>query len=79
MDAWRTNAMMIGTKQAAAILGLPPGTLAKAVWDGRVAAPAKAPGGAYVWTLDDLRRASWALLHRELDESAAAGREAMTA
>jgi hypothetical protein len=58
---------VIGTKQAAAILGVRPSTVAKAVWDGRIAPPTKGPGGAYIWTDADLRRAAWALLGRDLD------------
>ena len=61
---------MIGTKQAAAVLGMRPGTLTRAVWEGRIAAPDKGPGGAFVWTETDLRRAAWALLGRDLDEVA---------
>ena len=61
---------MIGTKQAAAILGVRPGTLTRAIWEGRVPQPAKGPGGAFVWTETDLRRAAWALLGRDLDEVA---------
>lgn len=59
---------MIGTKQAAKILGVRPGTLTRAVWEGRVPQPAKGPGGAFVWIETDLRRAAWALLGRDLDE-----------
>jgi hypothetical protein len=66
---------MIGTKQAAAILGLRPGTLTRAVWEGRVQPPAKGPGGAYIWTEADLRRAAWALLGRDLDDTASARKE----
>ena len=66
---------MIGTKQAAAVLGMRPGTLTRAVWDGRVPQPTKGPGGAFVWTEMDLRRAAWALLGRDLDE-VRKGREA---
>jgi hypothetical protein len=61
---------MIGTKQAAAILGVRPGTLTRAVWEGRITPPHKGPGGAFVWTETDLRRAAWALLGRDLDEVA---------
>ncbi len=61
---------MIGTRQAAVILGLRPGTLTRAVWEGRLEPPAKGPGGAYVWTEADLRRAAWAMLGRDLDEVA---------
>jgi hypothetical protein len=66
---------MIGTKQAAAILGLRPGTLTRAVWEGRVQPPAKGPGGAYIWTDADLRRAAWALLGRDLDDTVSARME----
>ncbi len=54
---------MIGTKQAAAILGVRPGTLTRAIWEGRIPAPAKGPGGAYVWSRRDIERASWVLRH----------------
>jgi len=63
---------MIGTRQAAVILGLRPGTLTRAVWEGRLEPPAKGPGGAYVWTEMDLRRAAWALLRRDLGDMATA-------
>ena len=61
---------MMGTKQAAVRLGIRPGTLTRAVWDGRVSQPTKGPGGAFVWTEEDLRRAAWALLGRDLDDLA---------
>lgn len=61
---------MIGTKQAAAILGVKPGALTRAVWEGRVPPPPKGPGGAFVWAETDLRRAAWAMLGRDLDEVA---------
>jgi hypothetical protein len=60
---------MIGTKQAAAILGVRPGTLTRAVWEDRVSPPAKGPGGAFVWTEMDLRRAAWALLGHDLNDA----------
>jgi len=63
--------MMIGTKEAARILGLKPGTLARAIWDERFQPPAKGPGGAFVWTEADLRRAAWTLLKRDLGERVA--------
>ena len=61
---------MISTVQAASVLGIRPGTLAKAVWDGRVSAPAKGPGGAYHWTIHDIERASLRLLGRSLTDAA---------
>jgi hypothetical protein len=59
---------MIGTKQAAEILGVKPGALTRAVWENRLPAPEKGPGGAFVWSREDLQRAAWALWERELDE-----------
>ena len=52
------------TRQAARILGITPVRLAKAVWDGRVPAPEKSPSGNFLWAVDDVERASWALLRR---------------
>jgi hypothetical protein len=59
-----------GTRQAAQLLGIPPNRLNRAVWDGRLAPPAKAPSGAFLWTEMDIRRAAWALLRRDLDDVA---------
>ncbi|MEI7836728.1 MAG: hypothetical protein WCK05_10005 [Planctomycetota bacterium] len=60
--------MQRSTKQVAEVLGIPPGRLARAVWDRRVAAPGKGPGGDYQWTLGDIRRASWVMLRRDYRE-----------
>ena len=57
-----------GTRQVAEVLGVSPSRLSRAVWDQRFPAPAKGPGGAYLWMEADIRRASWALLGRDLDE-----------
>lgn len=59
---------LIGTREAAALLGVKPSRLSKAVWDNRLAEPARAPGGAFVWSEHDLRRAARALLGRNLDD-----------
>ena len=59
------------TRQAAKRLGISVSRLARAIWDERFQAPTKGPGGAFIWTDDDLRRASWALLGHDLDEVAA--------
>lgn len=60
----------LSTVEAAFVLNLRPGTLARAVWDGRVGAPAKGPGGAYHWSRDDLVRASWRLYGHNLSDAA---------
>jgi len=44
------------------------GKLTKAIWDGRVDPPAKSPSGAYLWTMDDIERASWQLLGKALEK-----------
>ena len=61
----------VNTKGAARILGVPPGTLYRAVWDERLDPPPRGVSGTFEWGREDLRRASWALLHREWDEAAA--------
>lgn len=53
-----------GTKNVAEKLGLKPQTLNMAIWQGRVTPPAKGPAGNFLWTDEDINRASWALLHR---------------
>ena len=54
----------LNTKRAAKVLGVKTCTLAHAVWDERIKAPQKGPGGAYIWTEKDIGRASWVLLHK---------------
>ena len=56
------------TRDVARMLGLNPSRLARAIWDGRLAAPAKAPGGAYLWTPQDIERASWLLRRRDASD-----------
>lgn len=51
---------LIGTKQAAKILGVTVSRLHQAVWLEKFSAPAKMNGG-YIWTEEDLRRAYRAL------------------
>jgi len=53
-----------GTREVAKILNVRPHTLTAAIWNGRVDPPQKSPGGEFLWTEDDIERASWALLHR---------------
>ena len=57
----------MSTREVARALGLNPSRLARAVWAGRIEAPARGPGGAFYWTEADIRRASWALLGHDLD------------
>lgn len=51
------------TRQVARLLGLAPDSLTRAVWNSRVLPPPKGPSGNYLWTIDDIERAAWAL-HR---------------
>lgn len=60
----------LSTVEAAQVLGLKAGTLAKAVWDRRIPAPTKGPGACYHWTLSDIERASEKLLGHGLSEPA---------
>lgn len=53
-----------GTRQVAKILNIRPHTLTAAIWNGRVDPPQKSPGGEFLWTEEDIERASWILLHR---------------
>jgi len=55
------------TRDVAKILGINPSRLARAIWDGRLDAPERSPGGAFLWTEHDTRRASWVLLGRDFD------------
>ncbi len=52
------------TRQVALLLGIKPDLLQRAIWQTRVDAPMKGPSGQYLWTMDDIQHASWALLHR---------------
>ena len=59
--------MFYGTQQVAKILDVRPSRLTRAIWEQRFSPPAKGPGGAFVWSEHDIRRAAWVLLHRTLD------------
>ena len=52
------------TRQAALKIGVKPDTLNKAIWQNRISPPPKGPSGCYLWTDEDINRASWALVHR---------------
>ena len=71
------------TRQAAKLLGIRPSALSRAIWEGRLGEPPRSPSGAFLWRWQDLERASWVLLRRDLDDvlaereqSAAGGRTA---
>ena len=57
-----------GTRQVASILGVSTSRLARAIWDQRFDPPKKGPGGAFLWTDEDIRRACWSMLGRDLDD-----------
>jgi hypothetical protein len=54
----------LSTRNVARLLGVSVSLLTKAVWSGRVDPPQKSPSGNFLWTHDDVERASWVLLHR---------------
>jgi len=56
------------TRDVARLLGISVSRLARAVWEGRVNAPMKGPGGAYLWNRQDIERASWVLRRRSADD-----------
>ena len=56
------------TREVAKLLGVTPGAIQQAIWHGRLDAPSKGPGEAFLWTLADINRASWVLLHRAFAE-----------
>jgi len=62
-----TGMQDLSTVQVARLLGVKPGRLGGAVWNGRLPRPAKVHSGAFLWQEIDTRRACWALLHRDLD------------
>lgn len=53
-----------GTKEVATMLGIRPQTISTAIWNNRIEPPQKSPSGQYLWTIDDIQRLSWALLHK---------------
>jgi hypothetical protein len=56
------------TREVARLLGISASRLARAVWDQRFAAPSKGPGGAFLWTAEDIERASWLLRRRDASD-----------
>jgi len=56
------------TRNVARLLGIGTSRLSRAIWDGRLPAPEKGPGGAYFWSDDDLTRASWHFRRRDASD-----------
>jgi len=46
------------TRGVAGLLGVRPGRISQAVWDGRIAEPQRGPGDNFLWTEDDIARAA---------------------
>lgn len=63
------------TRDVARMLGVNSSRLARAIWDGRLTAPDKSPGGAFLWTSQDVERASWLLRSRDASDVLAAVEE----
>jgi hypothetical protein len=57
-----------GTKLVAKMFGVRPGTLIRIIWEGRLTAPAKGPGSAFLWTDADIERLSWVLRQRDASD-----------
>ena len=60
--------MFKSTREVAELLGVAPGRIGRAVWEGRLAPPVKSPSGAFLWREENIRRASWVLLRKHLDD-----------
>lgn len=63
------------TREVARMLGVNPSRLARAIWDGRLDPPTRAPGGAFLWTARDVERASWLLRGRGAEDVVAEAEE----
>lgn len=61
------------TKQVAKMLGISTSRLSRAVWDERVIAPPKGPGGVFLWEPGDIERASWVLRRRDASDVLSSG------
>jgi hypothetical protein len=55
---------LLSTTRVARLLGIRPGRLTKAIWDGRLAPPERGPGNGFVWSEADINRATKLLLGR---------------
>ncbi len=60
------------TREVARLLGIGTSRLSRAVWDQRLPAPEKGPGGAYLWSDKDVSTASWYFRHRDASDLLAA-------
>ena len=56
--------LVYNTRDVARLLDVSVARLTKAIWYGRVDPPPKSPSGTYLWTVEDIDRASWQLLSR---------------
>jgi len=63
----KANRWPKSTREVAQVLGLRPARLGQIIWDGRLPAPAKGPGGAFLWSPEDAERAAWAVCHTSWD------------
>ncbi len=66
------------TREVARLLGVSVALLTKAVWCGRVDPPEKSPSGNFLWTLEDINRASWILLHKSFEDQKGAKTDVVT-
>ena len=55
---------LYNTRDVAQLLGVSIARLTKAIWYGHVDPPPKSPSGTYLWSIEDIDRASWQLLNR---------------
>ncbi len=62
--------MFYGTRRVGQLLGIRPGRINRAIWEGRLSPPRRGPSGAFLWARDDVRRASRVLLRRSLPDEA---------
>ena len=52
------------TREVGELLGIRTGTLSRAIWERRLREPARGPGGCFLWTPEDVERASLLLCHK---------------
>ncbi|MCF7958553.1 MAG: hypothetical protein K9M57_08920 [Phycisphaerae bacterium] len=56
------------TKAVGKLLGIRPARIQAALWNNRFAPPEKDCSGRYAWTDEDIRRAAWVLLKRDVSD-----------